>query len=266
MNSPFAASLQGQAGTTSTSNSTKITQYWQSQSNFCSAFGGASLDDSVCYDGTPVTFNSSATLSFPSGMCLEQIGNGSYVNMVAHPDGSSRAFFNSQKGQIWLATLPAQGSGKMMQVDVSSPFLDISDLVSFDTELGLEGIAAHPNFAQNGRFFVSFNCDKSQWSGCAGRCTCNSAVNCDPSKLSTDNGALPCQYQSVISEYTANGTSPNISSVNIETVVIFFCCFSLNVSTLEMCRACPTTFLIFLSIKLIGHTGDTHVKYDLISQ
>ncbi|KAE9467312.1 hypothetical protein C3L33_00778, partial [Rhododendron williamsianum] len=188
VNSPFAASLQGQAGTTSTSNSTKITQYWPSQSNFCSAFGGASLDDSVCYDGTPVTFNSSATLSFPSGMCLEQIGNGSYVNMVAHPDGSSRAFFNSQQGQIWLATLPAQGSGATMQVDVSNPFLDISDLVSFDTELGLEGIAAHPNFAQNGRFFVSFNCDKSEWPGCAGRCTCNSAVNCDPSKLIADNG------------------------------------------------------------------------------
>ncbi|XP_058228025.1 HIPL1 protein-like [Rhododendron vialii] len=212
VNSPFAASLQGQAGTTSTSNSTKITQYWQSQSNFCSAFGGASLDDSVCFDGTPVTFNSSATLSFPSGMCLEQIGNGSYINMVAHPDGSSRAFFSNQQGHIWLAILPAQGSGKMMQVDVSSPFLDISDLVSFDTEMGLEGIAAHPNFAQNGRFFASFNCDKSQWPGCAGRCSCNSAVNCDPSKLSADNGALPCQYQSVISEFTANGTSPNISA------------------------------------------------------
>ncbi|KAE9444849.1 hypothetical protein C3L33_23253, partial [Rhododendron williamsianum] len=212
VNSPFAASLQGQAGTTSTSNSTKITQYWQSQSNFCSAFGGASLDDSVCFDGTPVTFNSSATLSYPSGMCLEKIGNGSYMNMVAHPDGSSRAFFNSQQGQIWLATLPAQGSGKMMQVDVSSPFLDLSDLVSFDTEMGLVGIAAHPNFAQNGRFFASFNCDKSHWPGCAGRCSCNSAVNCDPSKLKADNGALPCQYQSVISEFTANGTSPNISA------------------------------------------------------
>ncbi|KAI8543514.1 hypothetical protein RHMOL_Rhmol08G0224400 [Rhododendron molle] len=212
VNTPFAASLQGQAGTTSTSNSTKITQYWKSQSNFCSAFGGASLDDSVCFDGTPVTFNSSATLSYPSGMCLEQIGNGSYINMVAHPDGSSRAFFSNQQGQIWLATLPAQGSGKMMQVDVSSPFLDLSDLVSFDTEMGLEGIAAHPNFAQNGRFFASFNCDKSKWPGCAGRCSCNSAVNCDPSKLSANNGALPCQYQSVISEFTANGTSPNISA------------------------------------------------------
>lgn len=229
VSSPFSASLQGQA---STSNSTKITQYWNTQSSFCSSFGGASLDDSVCYDGAPVTFNSSGTLSYPSGMCLEKISNGSYTDMYAHPDGSSRAFFSNQQGQIWLATIPAQGSGAMMQVDVSAPFLDLSDLVSVDTELGLLAIAAHPNFTQNGRFFASYNCDKSKWPGCAGRCACNSAVNCDPSNLPADNGAQPCQYQSVISEFTVNGTSANISSVSIETrVVIFVCCFSPNVST-----------------------------------
>ncbi|KAK7840535.1 hipl1 protein [Quercus suber] len=32
-----------------------------------------------------------------------------------------------------------------------------------DAEFGMLGIAFHPNFQQNGRFFVSFNCDKAKW-------------------------------------------------------------------------------------------------------
>ncbi|KAF6137494.1 hypothetical protein GIB67_031773 [Kingdonia uniflora] len=45
-----------------------------------------------------------------------------------------------------------------------------------------------------------------------GRCSCNSNVNCDPSKLGPDNGGQPCQYHSVISEFTANGTTSKPSS------------------------------------------------------
>ncbi|KAK7859036.1 hipl1 protein [Quercus suber] len=127
--------------------------------------------------------------------------------MAAHPDGSNRAFFASQQGKIWLATIPDQGSGGALGLDESNPFVDLTDEVYFDTLFGMMGIAFHPNFAQNGRFFASFNCDKAKWSGCTGRCSCNSDVNCDPSKLGTDNGAQPCQYQSVVAEYTANGTA-----------------------------------------------------------
>ncbi|XP_059642703.1 HIPL1 protein-like isoform X1 [Cornus florida] len=212
MNSPFAASLQSQAGVPITSNFTKLTDFWQSKTDFCNAFGGASLDESACSDGGPVTLtNTAGTLSPPNGMCLEKIGNDSYLDMVAHPDGSSRAFFSSQEGKIWLATIPKDGSGGTLELDESNPFLDLTHEVHFDNEFGIMGIAFHPNFAQNGRFFASFNCDKSQWPGCAGRCSCNSDVNCDPSKLGTDNGALPCQYHSVIAEYTANGTTSEFS-------------------------------------------------------
>ncbi|XP_052183553.1 HIPL1 protein-like [Diospyros lotus] len=213
MNSPFAASLQGQAGQQITSNFTKLTDFWQSKADFCNAFGGASADESVCFDGGPVTLNSSATPSPPSGMCLEKIGNGSFLSMAAHPDGSARAFFSDQPGKIWLATIPKQGSGETLGLDESNPFLDLTDEVYFDTELGMMAIAFHPNFAQNGRFFASFNCDKSEWPGCAGKCSCNSDVNCDPSKLGSDNGAAPCQYQAVIAEFTANGTAPQPSSL-----------------------------------------------------
>ncbi|KAL5544279.1 hypothetical protein UlMin_008063 [Ulmus minor] len=206
INSPFAPPVQAQ------SNLSKLTDSWQSKTDFCNAFGGPSSDGSVCFDGEPVTLNKSETPSTPKGLCLERIGNGSYLNMVAHPDGSNRAFFSDQKGRIWLATIPEEGSGGTLELDESSPFVDLTDVVHFDTQFGMMGMAFHPNFAQNGRFFASFNCDKVKWPGCSGRCSCNSDVNCDPSKIGTDNGAQPCQYQTVIAEYTANGSASQPSS------------------------------------------------------
>nr|GMC56309.1 HIPL1 protein-like [Ipomoea batatas] len=206
-NSPFAASLKGQVPAPVKSNVTKLMDLWQSEADFCNVFGGASGDGSVCFDGEPVALNSTAPPSPPGGLCLERIGNNAYLNMAAHPDGSTRAFFSNQEGKIWLATIPEVGSGGSLELDEASPFVDLSDEVHFDTQFGLMGIAFHPKFSQNGRFFASFNCDKQKWPGCAGRCACNSDVNCDPSKLPPDSGAQPCQYQTVIAEFTANGTA-----------------------------------------------------------
>ncbi|KAK4834277.1 hypothetical protein QYF36_020138 [Acer negundo] len=204
-NSPFA--LQGRGGADS----------WQSKSAFCDEFGGGSEDDGLmCFDGGQVSLNNSRTesLSPPSGICIEKIGNGAYINMVAHPDGSNRVFLSNLEGKIWLATVPEEVlGGGTLQLNESDPFLDLTDIVHVDTELGMLGIAFHPNFLHNGRFFVSLNCDKVKWPGCSGRCSCNSDVGCDPSKLGPDNGAQPCQYHSVIAEFTANGTTSQPSSV-----------------------------------------------------
>ncbi|KAK0585470.1 hypothetical protein LWI29_028979 [Acer saccharum] len=204
-NSLFA--LQGRGGADS----------WQSKSAFCNEFGGGSEDDGLmCFDGGQVALNNSRTESFspPSGICIEKISKGAYINMVAHPDGSNRVFLSNLEGKIWLATVPEEGSGGgTLQLNESDPFLDLTDIVHADTALGMLGIAFHPNFLHNGRFFVSLNCDKVKWSGCSGRCSCNSDVGCDPSKLGPDNGAQPCQYHSVIAEFTANGTTSQPSSV-----------------------------------------------------
>ncbi|RYR75471.1 hypothetical protein Ahy_A01g000006 isoform B [Arachis hypogaea] len=216
-NSPFSPSLQGQAGRTpSKSNPSKLTDQWQSKTDFCTAFGGSSTSESVCFEGEPVALkntDSEAPINPPHGLCLEKIGNGSYLNMVAHPDGTNRAFFSNQKGQVWLATIPADGSGGQLQLDESSPFVDLTDMVYSDAKLGMMGMAFHPKFAENGRFFASFTCDKDKWSGCNGICSCNSNVNCDPSKIGTgSSGVQPCQYQAVVAEYTANGTASQPSS------------------------------------------------------
>ncbi|KAL6638935.1 hypothetical protein ACP70R_022665 [Stipagrostis hirtigluma subsp. patula] len=184
--------------------SPRLTDVWRSVSDFCGALGGGK---SPCFDGEGAAFNATRPSLPVNGMCLERIGNGSYLNMAAHPDGSNRVFLNNQAGKVFLATVPAQGSGERLRLDVASPFLDITDEVHFDNEFGLLGLAFHPDFARNGRFFVSYSCDKTQSASCAGRCACNSDFGCDPAKLGTDNGAQPCQFQSVIAEYTANATS-----------------------------------------------------------
>ncbi|KAL5980670.1 hipl1 protein [Asimina triloba] len=210
-NSPFAPLLLGSAGVIPNSTFSKLTDFWQSKDDFCKAFGGSLSDGSVCFDGEEVLLNNTKVPFPTSGLCIEKIGTGAYLNMAAHPDGSDRAFFSDQPGKIWLATVPAQGSGGTLQIDESTPFLDLTDEVHFDTQFGLMGLAFHPDFSRNGRFFVSFNCDKADWESCSGRCSCNSDVGCDPSRLGTDNGAQPCQYNNVVAEFTANSSSSSSS-------------------------------------------------------
>ncbi|KAF3431375.1 hypothetical protein FNV43_RR26106 [Rhamnella rubrinervis] len=116
----------------------------------------------TCFNGEPVSLTSTETLRRPKGLCLEKIGNGPYLNMVAHPDGSNRAFFADQSGKIWLAIVPEQGSGGTLRLNESNPFLDLTSVVYYSNSFGLMGLAFHPNSTQNGRFFAAFNCDKSE--------------------------------------------------------------------------------------------------------
>ncbi|CAL1357850.1 unnamed protein product [Linum trigynum] len=202
-NSVFAPS--GGAGAASGKSFTKLTDFWDSETGFCSAFGGA---NTTCFGGGPVLKHNNIPGTLPSsGICLEKIANGSYLDMTALPDGSNRVLLASQSGKIWLATLPEEGSGKVLELDESNPFLDLTDQLHFDSEFGLMGIAFHPEFEQNGRLFASYNCDKVTSPGCSGRCSCNSDFGCDPSLLPSKDGGLPCQFHSVVAEYSANGTA-----------------------------------------------------------
>ena len=69
------------------------------------------------------------------------------VVYVTHArDGSGRLFVLEQEGRIRIV---ADG------VLVKQPFLDISDRVRSGGERGLLGLAFHPGYAANGRYFVN---------------------------------------------------------------------------------------------------------------
>lgn len=73
-------------------------------------------------------------------------GLGNPVFLTA-PKGDSRLFVVDKAGRILILSDGAA---------LEEPFLDIGDLVSSGNEQGLLGLAFHPNYAENGRFFVNY--------------------------------------------------------------------------------------------------------------
>lgn len=89
----------------------------------------------------------------PIGLELVAQGFTAPVQVVAAPDESGRLFVVDQVGQIWVI---AKG-GTLLQ----EPFLDIAARLvelspGFD-DRGLLGLAFHPEYPQNGRFFVYYS-------------------------------------------------------------------------------------------------------------
>ena len=74
------------------------------------------------------------------------------VALVTPHDGSDRLFVVDQVGMIWILS-----KGKRIE----KPFLDIRDRIlelnAFYDERGLLGLAFHPDFSTNGRFYVSYS-------------------------------------------------------------------------------------------------------------
>lgn len=68
--------------------------------------------------------------------------------LVTAPAGDDRLFVVEQGGRIRIV--------RPDDTVVSRPFLDISSLVSGGGEQGLLGLAFHPRYATNGRFFVNY--------------------------------------------------------------------------------------------------------------
>lgn len=82
--------------------------------------------------------------------------------VAAPPDGTNRLFLLGHFGTLW--SIPNQPD---VTVSDLSTVLEIADLIdSSDTEEGLLGLAFHPDFAENGLFFVHYTaesptCDQS---------------------------------------------------------------------------------------------------------
>jgi glucose/arabinose dehydrogenase len=86
----------------------------------------------------------------PPALALSSFASGlsSPVGFEAPNDGTSRIFVLEQAGQIRIVT--------QVGVLLGAPFLNITTKVACCGEMGLLGLAFHPNFGSNGRFFVHY--------------------------------------------------------------------------------------------------------------
>src|SRR5512133_199527 len=125
---------------------------------------------------------------------LELVADGftSPVALVDPMDASQRLFVVEQTGLIWILS-----GGERIQ----KPFLDIRkkvvELNSFYEERGLLGLAFHPDFAKNGRFYVSYS----------GR---------------LQDGLSPDEWDhtTYISEFTVSDSDPNQADLDSERVLL----------------------------------------------
>lgn len=87
-----------------------------------------------------------------AGMELRTVVGGlsSPLYVASAKDGSGRLFIVEQAGRIRIFS----GGGLL-----SEPFLDIRERVRSGGELGLLGLAFHPQYSQNGRLFINYTRD-----------------------------------------------------------------------------------------------------------
>lgn len=103
-------------------------------------------DDGVSTTTLAVTV--ADTTQAPTTVALQEITALNKVTSIAHA-GDSRLFIVEQPGRIWVYK---PGIGRL-----ATPFLDISGPVDDSgNEMGLLGLAFHPNYAANGYFYVNY--------------------------------------------------------------------------------------------------------------
>ena len=125
----------------------------------------------------------SAELGDPFVAGLRQVAAGltSPVALIEPPDGSRRLFIVDQIGLIRVL-LP---DGQLL----AEPFLDVRDrlvtlMPNFD-ERGLLGLAFHPSYAENGRFFVFYSAPLRDGAPAGWNCTSHVSeflVSSDPNR------------------------------------------------------------------------------------
>ena len=122
---------------------------------FSSLFGlvGTSVAQQELPDapGAGTVARPGGTLPGNPSIQLVQVASGlaDPVNIAAPSDGSGRVFVVERVGRIRIIE-----GGQLLE----QPFLDISEVVKVDyLEQGLLGLAFHPDYANNGRFFVYYN-------------------------------------------------------------------------------------------------------------
>jgi len=119
------------------------------------------------------------------------------VALIDAPDGSKRLFVVDQIGKVWIIE-----NGKTLP----QPFIDISSkLVALETsydERGLLGLAFHPYFKGNGKFYLFYNAPPPP----------GGPIN------DAGNTGLPKEWSSTIrvSEFEVSGSNSNVADIGSE--------------------------------------------------
>ena len=99
----------------------------------------------------PPTLPSATTFPDPNAYSWQSVASGLERPVDLQPDGTGRLYIVEKLGHIHLFQDAEDG-----QVD-ETPYLNIEDRVSDNgNEMGLLGLAFHPNYAQNGYFYVNY--------------------------------------------------------------------------------------------------------------
>ena len=123
------------------------------------------------------------------------------VALAEAPDNSHRLFVVDQVGKIWI--IDANGN------TMPQPFIDVSSklvtLMPFFDERGLLGLAFHPNFKTNGKFYLFYTAPPPPGGP----------------TVETGNTGLPMTWNNLtrISEFKVS-SNPNQADVNSEKVIL----------------------------------------------
>jgi len=134
----------------------------------------------------------------PSGKVdIKEVATGfvSPVGVVPVPDNTGRLFVIDQIGKIWI--IDSMGN------KLSSPFMDVSSLIvslsaGYD-ERGLLGLAFHPQFASNHKFYIYYQL---------------------PARPGGPPGATSWDNLSRISEFQASSANGNIADMTSEKILL----------------------------------------------
>ena len=97
---------------------------------------------------TPSPIPNASTFPNPNNYTWQLIASGLNRPIDLQPDGSGRLFVIEKAGRIRIIE-----NGQLLE----TPFLNIEDRVNDSSnEMGLLGLAFHPDYAQNGYFFVNY--------------------------------------------------------------------------------------------------------------
>jgi glucose/arabinose dehydrogenase len=116
-----------------------------------------------------------ATLAQPVALTAELVADGFDRPVFAVSPGDERLFVVEQSGRIRIVV-----DGVVAQ----QPFLDLSAEVSGGNEQGLLGLAFHPAFAVNGRFFVNYT-DRAGDTQIVGYTVAEGGATADPRSAKT---------------------------------------------------------------------------------